>query len=347
MRLLVAGLSFVAIFAQAAQTVPVKVAAVPGYSVRNQFALGGAGGWDYLSIDAKSNRLFIARSDRVMVVDTDSGKLLATIAGTQGVHGIALAPELGMGFTSNGRTDTVSAFDLASLKITATIDVHGHNPDAILYDRASKHLYTFNGRSKDISVIDPQQGKVLETIALDGKPEFAVSENTGHIYVNIEDKAELVDIDSLHNKIIAAWPLKNCEEPTGLALDVARQRLFSVCGNGVMLVTDSSNGARVAQIPIGKGPDAAAFDATRGLVFSSNGEDGTLTVIHQDSADRYSVLGNIKTRNSARTMALNESNHRVYLVAAEFGPVPAPSAEQPHPRAPVLDGSFGVVVVGN
>ncbi len=340
-------LSMVTAASLAAKVETPSAAVSAAYAVRQKFVLGEGGGWDYLASDARGHRLFISRSDRVLVMDTVNGKLLATIPGTAGVHGIALAPELGKGFTSNGRSDSVSVFDTDSLKIVNTIDVQGHNPDAILYDPASRHLYTFNGRSNDVSVIDPVQGKVVAKIAAGGKPEFAAADGTGKIFVNIEDKAQLIAIDTALNKIAATWPLAGCEEPTGLAFDVAQHRLFSVCANAKMVVTDSSSGTQIAVIPIGKGPDAAEFDADRGLVFSSNGEDGTLTVIHQIDADHYEVLANIATQKSARTMTLDKSTHRLYLAAAQFGPAPAPSKDQPHPRAPVVEGSFNILVVGN
>jgi YVTN family beta-propeller protein len=339
-------LSMLSVGLSAAETAG-KSVSKSAYTVRQKFPLGEAGGWDYLASDAAGHRLFISRSDRVLVMDTVSGQLLTTIRGTAGVHGIALAPELGKGFTSNGRADSVSVFDLESLQISGTIDVQGHNPDAILFDPASRHLYTFNGRSNDVSVIDPVQGKVVVTIPLSGKPEFAAADGAGKIFVNIEDKGQLIAIDTALNKVAASWSLHGCEAPTGLAFDVARHRLFSVCDNAKMVVTDSLSGKQIAVIAIGKGPDAAEFDVERGLIFSSNGADGTLTVIHQVDADHYKVLANIPTQKSARTMALDQSTHRLYLAAAQFGPTPAQAKDQPHPRAPVLDGSFNILVVGD
>jgi YVTN family beta-propeller protein len=331
----------------AAVAAPVVVAGTGTPRVLARYMLGGPGGWDYLVVDPASHHLFIARSDRVLVVDARDGSLVKTIADTPGVHGIALAPDLGKGFTSNGRADTVTVFDLQTLQTTGTIAVGGHNPDAIVYDRASGHVFTFNGRSHDISVIDPAQGKVIATIDAGGKPEFAASDDAGHVYVNIEDTAQLLDIDTKGTRRIGTWSLSGCEEPTGLSLDRVHGRLFSVCGNGVMAVTDTATGKAVARVPIGQGPDATAFDAQRGLVFSSNGRDGTLTIAHQDDPDHYTVVATVATRKSARTMALDPQSHRAYLVAADFGPAPAPTAEQPHPRPPVLDGSFEVLVVGD
>ena len=317
------------------------------YGIRKQFTLGGSGGWDYLTLDSAANRLYISRSDRVLVVNTQDGSLIATIPGTQGVHGIALAPDLGNGFTSNGRSDTVTVFDLKSLKPTATINVGGHNPDAILYDKASRRLYTFNGGSQDISVIDPVKAEVVARIPAGGKTEFATTDGAGRIFFNIEDKSQIGAIDSSTNKIIATWSLTNCEEPSGLAFDIGHRRLFSVCGNGLLVVTDAGSGRHIAEVPIGQGPDAAAFDVDRGLIFSSNGRDGTLTIVHQDDPDHYTVVGNVVTQKSARTMALDSATHQVYVVAAQFGATPPPSADLPHPRPSVLEGSFKVLVIGN
>lgn len=326
---------------------PVDSAAGAPYEIKQQYPLGGAGGWDYLTLDPTAQRLYISRSDRVLVVNARDGTLVATIPDTPGVHGIALAPDLGRGFTSNGRADTVTVFDLKSLKSTGSIAVAGHNPDAIVYDQASHHVYTFNGRSKDISIIDPQRGAVIATIAAGGKPEFAVADGAGRIFYNIEDTSQLGAIDSSAARRIAVWPLANCEHPSGLAYDGAHKRLFSACDNGVMAVTNAISGAHVASLPIGKGPDAAAYDADRGLIFIPNGSDGTLTVIREMDPDHYSVIATVITQKGARTMALDAQNQRAFLVTAEFGPLPAATADQPRPRAPIIDGTFRVLVVGN
>jgi len=325
----------------------VQAAGSDEYRIQNEFTLGGPGGWDYLTADSAAGRLFISRSDRVLVVNVKDGAVLATIADTQGVHGIALAPDLGKGFTSNGRADTVTVFDLKSLAPTATIAVDGDNPDAILYDKASRKLFTFNGKSQDVSVIDPVRTTVITKIPAGGKPEFAAADRKGRVFFNIEDTAQLGVIDSLARKLLTTWSLANCEEPTGLALDLAHARLFSVCGNSNLVVTDAASGKQIAAVPIGKGPDAVTYDAKRGLIFSSNGQDGTLTIIHEDDPDHYTVIGTVVTQKSARTMALDPETHRIYLVAAQFGPAPAPTADVPHPRPSVVEGSFKVLVVGN
>ncbi|MBS0568434.1 MAG: YncE family protein [Proteobacteria bacterium] len=338
----VTGLLAPSLAAHAAPSAPVVA---PAYAVVARYAIGGPGGWDYLLADAVSGHLFVSRSDRVLVVNMADGSLAATIAGTGGVHGIALAREIGRGCTSNGRVDDVTVFDLVTLKRAGTIAVGGHNPDAILYDKASKRLFTFNGRSKDVSVIDPLAGKMLATIPAGGKPECAVADDKGNIFFNIEDTGELARIDARAAKLMARWKFEDCEDPYGLAFDQVRHRLFSVCQNGKMAVTDSSSGKTVARVAIGKGPDAAAYDAQRGLVFSCNDDDGTLTVVKQVDADHYTVAQNLATQRSARTLALDPQSHRIYLVATKFGPKPEPTSQQPHPRAPVLDGSIEILVV--
>lgn len=321
-------------------------AAAPNYTVVQRHAIGQSGGWDYLTYSADGHRLYVSRSDRVLVLDADNGKIVATIHGTDGVHGIALVPKLGRGYTSNGRADTLTEFDLATSKVLRTIPVDGKNPDALIYDSASKHLFAFDGRSNEASVVDPAAAKLIAKIPLSGKPEFAASDGAGNVYVNIEDTAQLARIDSATNKVTALWKLADCEEPSGLAIDVAHHRLFSVCQNRNMAVTDAQSGKSVASVAIGEGPDAAGFDPTRNLVYSSNGHDGTLTVAHEDDPDHYSVIANVPTQESARTMALDTDGNRIFTVAAKFGPRPAPTKTNPHPWPAVVEGSFTVLVVG-
>lgn len=319
---------------------PAIGAAATGYALAARWPLGGSGGWDYLSVDDAGRRLFVARSDHVAVLDLASGRPLGQVAPTEGVHGVALAPALGKGYASNGRGDAVTVFDLKTLATTATIPIASHNPDAIVFDAPSARVFTFNGRSHDATVIDAATEQVAATVPLDGKPEFAVSAGDGRIYVNIEDRAELAVLDTRAAKLVARWPLSGCEAPTGLAFDPRHARLFSVCQNGRLVVTDARSGRQVASVPIGHGPDGVAFDAERGLVFSSNGADGTLSVIRQASPDRYALLGNLPTQRSARTLALDPRTHRLYLAAAEFDAPPAPGL-----RAPIKAGSFNVLVV--
>ncbi len=303
--------------------------------------LGGAGGWDYLSFDAAHRHLFVSRGDRVLVIDVDHHKQIATIANTPGVHGIALAPDLHRGFISNGKAASVTEFDLSTLKTVATITGTGEKPDAILYDPASHHVFTFNGKSHSASVIDPARAAVIATIALPGKPEFAVADGVGHVYVNIEDKSELAQIDPASNKVLHLWPLAPCESPSGLAIDVRHHRLFSVCDNQHMAVTDATDGHQVASVPIGDGPDAVAFDPAESMIYSSNGESGTITAVKQDDPDHYRVTATIPTRVSARTLALDPKLHRLYLSAARLG-----KTRRANGRPTVEPDSFGVLTVG-
>jgi YVTN family beta-propeller protein len=314
------------------------------FSVVERTTIGGAGGWDFITLDQPHHRLFIARSDRVQVWDTDSKKVVGEIAGTAGVHGVALAQALDRGFTSNGRANTVTVFSLTDLHVLSTIPVSGANPDAILYEPTSKRVYTFNGRSGDITVIDAVSLKVLATIAVGGKPEVAVSDGDGHIFVNMEDSAELLKIDQSQNKILARWPLAPCAGPTGLAIDRLHQRLFSACDNRTMVVLDAVSGRRVATVPIGGKPDGAEFDPALGMAFSSNG-DGTLTVVHEDDPEHFSVAATVTTQDKARTLSLDPVSHAIYLVTALFGATPPVTAEQPKPRPPVLPNSFSILVV--
>jgi YVTN family beta-propeller protein len=316
-------------------------------TVLNRWTLGGAGGWDYLTLDRSGARLFLSRGNRVEVVDTRDGKLLGTIPNTNGVHGIALAEDLKRGYASNGKADSVTVFDLDTLTTIKDAPVSGNNPDAILYDPVGKHVFTFNGRSKNVTVLDANTLAVVSTLAVPDKPEFAVADGEGQIFVNIESEpGQMVVIDSRKLTIKATWPLPGCASPSGLAIDKTHHRLFSVCDGKVMAVTDGLTGKQVAKIKIGEGPDAAAYDAQRSVVFSSNGE-GTLSVIRQETADRYHVVESLPTKRGARTMALDSTSGKVYLVTSDFGPAPAPTAEQPHPRPVPTPDTFTVLVVGS
>jgi len=316
-------------------------AAAPGYHVIKTYKIGGEGFWDYLTADASARRLYISRGTHVIVLDLDSGKSIGEIADTPGVHGIALAPELGRGFTSNGREGTVSIFDIKNLGLISKVKV-GENPDAILYDPASKRVFTFNGRSHDSSAIDAASGKVLGTIPLDGKPEFAASDAKGEIFVNIEDKSELVAIDPNKLDVKAKWPLAPCTEPSGLSIDRKHRRLFVGCDNKMMAVVDADSGKVLATPAIGEGVDATAFDDETNLAFASCGE-GVLTVVKEDSPEKFSVAENVKTQQGARTMALDSKTHNVFVVTAEFGPPPAATADNPHPRRSMVPDSFVVL----
>ena len=314
-----------------------------GYHVAKKIVLGGEGGWDYLTVDSKARRVYISRGTHVMVVDADSGALLGDIPNTNGVHGIAIAPEFDKGFISDGRDGTVTIFDLKTLKVLGTAPT-GKNPDAIIYDPVSKRVFAFNGGSKDATAIDAKTGTVAGTIPLGGKPEFAVADEKGHVFVNIEDTSEIVRIDSNKLAVENRWKIAPGEEPSGLAIDRKHRRLFSVCSNKLMVVVNADDGKMVTTLPIGAGTDAAGFDPETGFAFSSNG-DGTLTVAHEDSPDKYSVIENVTTLRRARTMALDAKTHQVYTVSAEFGTAPAPTAEQPRPRPPMVPGTFTLLIL--
>jgi DNA-binding beta-propeller fold protein YncE len=319
-------------------------AAAPGYHVVTTYKVGGEGWWDYLTADSDARRVYISRGTHVMVLDADSGKSVGDIPDTQGVHGIALAPELGRGFTSNGREGTVTIFDIKTLAVSSKVKV-GDNPDAILYDPATKRVFNFNGRSQDSSAIDAASGKVLGTIKLDGKPEFAASDGKGEIFVNIEDKSELAAIDPNKLEVKAKWPLAPCTEPSGLSMDRKNRRLFVGCDNKMMAVVDADSGKVLATPAIGDGVDATTFDPETGLAFASCGE-GVLTVVKEESPDKFSVAENVPTKRGARTLALDAKTHNIFVVTADFGPRPEATADNPHPRPPMIPDSFVVLVLG-
>src|SRR5579871_2270634 len=319
-------------------------AAGPGYHKVTTYKVGGEGGWDYLTADASARRLYISRGTHVIVLDLDSGKNVGDIPDTPGVHGIALAPELGKGFTSNGREGTVTIFDIKTLAAMGSKVKVGENPDAILYDPATKRVFTFNGRSQDSTAIDATNGKVLGTIKLDGKPEFAASDAKGEIFVNIEDKSELVAIDPNKLEVKSKWPLAPCTEPSGLSIDRKNRRPFVGCDNKMMAVVDADTGKVLATPAIGEGVDATTFDPETGLAFASCGE-GVLTVVKEDSPEKFTVAENVPTQQGARTLALDQKTHNVFVVTAKFGPPPAATADNPHPRRSILPDSFVALVI--
>jgi YVTN family beta-propeller protein len=275
------------------------------------------------------------------VLDADKLVVIGEIPNTDGVHGITIVREFGKGFTSNGRTSTVSIFDLRTLKVIGDVIV-GKNPDSIRYDDFSKRVFVFNGQSHDATVIDASSGKVVETIPLGGKPEFAVTDGVGHVYVNNEDKSEVVVIDPIKLKVIHEWKLAPGEAPSGLAIDRKNRRLFSVCRNKYMIVLDADTGQTLANLPIGSGTDGCGFDPGTQLAYSSNGE-GTLTVVHEESPTKFSVLDTITTQRGARTITVDTKTNSVFLPTAEYGPTPPPTTDQPRPRPPVIPGTFVVL----
>jgi len=306
--------------------------------------VGGEGGWDYVALDSAHGRIFLPRGTRVMVLDLN-GKSVGEIQNTAGVHGVALAKELDRGFTSNGRSNTMTVFKLSTLEVIKEVKTTGDNPDAILYDPATKQVFTFNGRGKNATVFDANTLEVKGTIPMGGKPEFSVCDGKGKVYVNIEDTSELLALDAKGLKVEARWSIKPLEEPSGLAFDIAHQRLFSVGSNKLMAVVDAKTGKVLTTLPIGEGCDGAAFDPGTGNAFAANGE-GTLTVVRANRKGDYAVVGSVPTKKGARTLVVDEKTHLVYLPTAEFGPAPETKQGQ-HSRPPMIANSFQILVVGS
>jgi YVTN family beta-propeller protein len=323
--------------------VPSATLAQKPYSLLTKWTIGGDGGWDYLTSDPKAHRLYVTHGPRVEVLDTDSGKVVGSITGLKGTHGVALDDSGKYGYVSDGGANVVVVFDRTTFATVASIPA-GTNPDGIVFEPVTKTVWAFNGRSNNATVIDTAQRKVVATIPLDGKPEFPVADGTGTVFDNIESKNEIVRFDAAAKKITATWPLTNCDSPSGLAINREGRRLFAVCDGGKMAVVDADSGKTVANPLIGEGPDAARYDSKRKLAFSSNG-GGTLTVIDA-SKDSYPVLQNLATQRGARTMTLDQDTGRLYLATAAFGDRPAPTAENPHPRPAIVPGSFTILVVG-
>jgi DNA-binding beta-propeller fold protein YncE len=321
-------------------------AAPPQYRLTQQVPLPGDEGWDYLAFEPGGQRLFIAHGTRVLVVDTDKLVVVGEIANTPGAHGIALAPELNRGFISAGKAGVIVVFDLKTLARLKEIKTTGDNPDAILYDPATERVFAFNGGGRNVTAVDARTETVIGTLPLDAKPEFAVSDGHGRVYVNLQDRNSIALIDPRALKVAALWPLASCESPSGLALDAAGERLFPVCANKVMAVVHARTGQGLGTAPIGSGADAAAYDAGMRLVFAACGE-GVLTAVAVaiSPGGAPAVVQSVATRQGARTMALDERHHRIFLVTSDFG-APAPATpEQPRPRPAIVPGSFRLLVV--
>ena len=316
------------------------VCAQSGYKVINQIHLEGDGGWDYLSVDEAAGRLYVSHSSMALVVDLKTGKQIGKIADTNGIHGIAIAPSLNKGFTSNGRDNSVTVFDLKTLEVTGKIQVSGKNPDAILFDPFSQKVYTFNVGSSNASVIDPKLSKEIATIPLDGKPEFPQTDGKGIIYVNIGDKSEISVINANTLKVEKSWSIAPGEEPSGLALDNVNHRLFSVCGNKLMVISDAEAGKVVTTLPIGDGCDGVVFDPATKRAFSSNGADGTITVVQEENKDSFKVIETVVTQKGSRTITIDKTTHHLYLSGAEFG-APVEGNRLP----PMKPGTFMVLEV--
>jgi YVTN family beta-propeller protein len=312
------------------------------YRLVDKFPIGGEGKWDYPALDPASHRLYLSRATHVLVVDTGNGRVVGEIADTPGVHGIAIASDLGRGYISVGKSNQVKVFDTNTLKVLATLEV-GSKPDAILYDEPSHQVFAFNGHSSNVSVIDAKALATVATITLGGAPEFAQSDGNGAIFVNIESKNELAALDARQHKVIAHWPLPGCEGPTGLALDTAHHRSFSVCANAKMTILDTLTGQAIATLPIGAHTDGAAFDKERQDAFSANG-DGTLTVVHESDANHFAVAQTVATAPGARTIALDSTSHKLYLPTASFAPVAGAKGDSDDS---ILPGTFVVLIVGS
>lgn len=314
--------------------------AVPSYHLIQKIAIGGEGGWDYLTVDSGAHRLYVTRGTHVTVLDTGKNAVVGDIPNLPGVHGVAVAPKLGRGFTSNGRENTVTVFDLKSLKELQRVAV-GKNPDAILFDPGTNRVFTYNGSSNDITALDALSGKVLGTIPVGGKPEFCATDEKGTIFANIEDTNEILAIDANALKVKHRWPIAPVDGPSGLAYDKAHHHLFAVGGNQMMAVVDSVTGKLLGTPAIGKGPDAAAFDPAFGLAISSNGQDGTMTLVGEDSKKQFHPVGTVATQRGARTMTIDPKTHRLYLITASFKPA-EPGAAQ---RRPAMEANSAVILV--
>jgi len=320
------------------------VFAAEGYKVINKIKIGGVGGWDYVTLDNSSRRLFVSHGGIVEVVDLNAGKVIKQITQLHGVHGIAVAAEMNKGFISNGQSNSVTVFDLKTLEKTGE-PATGQNPDSICYEPKTKRIFTFNGRSNDSTAIDARTNEIVKTFPVGGKPEFCVVDGAGKLYVNMEDSSEIVEIEAAKPAVTRRAPLAPCEEPSGLAIDVKNKKLFSVCSNRLMAVTDIATLKVIATPSIGPGTDGAGFDPGTGLAFSANGGDGTLTIVKLVNG-KYEAVDNVPTSRGSRTMAVDDKLHRIYLPGAEFGPTPEPKAGQKKGRPPILPDSFQVLVVG-
>lgn len=309
------------------------------YRITHTYTLGGDGGWDYIVPDPPNHRLFIGRQNRVMVVDQDKGTLIGEVTGIDGAHGTAIAEGSGHGFATSGRDGSVVMFDLKTFKALGKIPA-AEDADAIIYDRASDRVFTFNGDAHSSTVIEPREGKLVTNVPLGGKPEYGASAGDGKVYANLTDTSEVVEIDAKKATVLRRWPTAPCKQPVAMAIDTDHHRLFSGCRSGVMAVSDYETGKIVATAPIGTGVDGAAYDADSGDAFASNA-DGTLTVVHQDGPDQYHVAQTLETAPAARNLGFDPTNHRLFLVSAKFGPAPAGGRG----RGPVLPGSFILMVV--
>ena len=319
------------------------LAAPPAYKIVGKIKIGGVGRWDYSYSDSANHRLYISHGTQTEVVDTSTDKLIGTITGTTGVHGIAIAGDLGRGFISDGQDNDVTVFDLKTLKVLSKVKT-GQNPDSIIYEPVSHRVYTFNGRSSDLTAIDAKTGNVLAaSVPVGGKPEFAQIDGKGHIFVNIEDKNEIIEVDAKNALVAKRYSIAPCDGPSGLAID-PKGRLYSVCENKLMIISDPASGKVLANVPIGGGDDGVAFDD--GYAFSANGADGTLTMVGETSPGKFEAVATIPSQRLGRTIAADQKAHKLYVPTAEFGPAPPPSPDGKKGRPPVLPDTFEILVFG-
>jgi DNA-binding beta-propeller fold protein YncE len=338
------GIFIIIIFAFTCTSFSSALAQTSSYRISDKIHVEGDGGWDYLTADVLTGRLFVSHGTIVQVIDTKTKKVIGTISDTKGVHGIAIASELQKGFISSGRDSSVTIFDLKSLATIEKVYVTGKNPDAILYDSFTDRVFVFNGRTSNSTVIDAKKNKVIETIPLEGKPEFSVSDGTGKVYVNIEDKNEIGVINASTMKVEKYWSIKPGDGPSGLAIDNINHRLFSVCDNKLMIVVDATSGKIITTLPIGERVDGCGYDPGLARAYSSNG-DGTLTVVQEVTDNNFKVLENVPTQKGARTIAVDAKTHHIYLPTAEYGATPDATTDNPHPRPSINPGTFVVLDV--
>ena len=312
--------------------------------IANNIKIAGEGGWDYLTVDVLNQNLFVSHSFVVNVIDLKSNLVIATIPDTKGVHGIAIANDLNKAFISNGKDNSVSVVDLKTFQLIDKVAIEGVNPDAILFDPFSNHVFVFNGKSKDATVIDAKTNKVVTTVALGGKPEFSVTNNKGLVYVNIEDTNQIKTINSTTLKVVATLDINPGEEPSGLAIDLQSNTLFSVCSNQLMVIVDAVKGKIITTVPIGDGCDGVVYDAKNKVAFAANGE-GTITVVKLNKQHQFTAVETIKSKEGARTIAINPVTQALYLPTATFGIKPESTAANSHPRSPIVPNSFEVLSV--
>ena len=314
------------------------------YKLSKKISTSGNDGWDYLAVDEVAQHLFVSHGNMVNVIDLKSDKTIATIPDTKGVHGIAVANDLSKAFISNGKDNSITIVNLKTFELLEKVKITGVKPDAILYDQFSRKVFIYNAESNDATVIDANTNKVVKTIPLGGKPEFSVTNTKGLIYVNIENKNEIKTINASTLKVTNTWSIAPGDEPSGLAIDLVTNRLFSVCSNNLMIIVNAKNGKIIKTLPIGDGCDGVVFDAKKKLIFASNGE-GTITVVKESNANTFSILETVKSQKGARTIALNKTTNQLYLPSADFGVKPEPTTENPKPRAGIVPNSFVILVV--